>query len=784
MKIKQAVVLVVIILMTATNAVSSDYNSPKPLASSAWFMPSLVENNDKFCEEILLDAQALFLSEESMRDHYFRRGANPETKIPGLKPLNLWEDNAYVKMEELSRNGRKTREPTIFINGNKFYLNSYTHPGCGGACEEYQLFVTKQPYENDNSELCKLSPPRAPYFQFYWNDNKSFWLYLPDEKNNLLTYKILDNGSWKKTCKVEFTPNSIEEIPDTEVQKAYNSLLSLKPTVSGLTRKEGNCGSSSTLSRWTRYFNNELPVVLYRPWSLIEDFASDSTYSVDFDRLGEWALMGISEYESYHDYLSRLDETIKAVAKFYQLSFAWDQIKSEKMARSAITTAVSTTIRFYMYKPIKTFDERMLRKSILEKAPMTEIVKLKVDFNEIANENSESLLSLAVKYPDALKYLLQNGLEVDHENEFGKTPLMYAVQYNQLESVKLLLDHGANPNSKTIAPGDTCNYDINTFGMTPLHYAVRYASLEVIKLLIDRGAVPFLAAENKHFYPASFETPLVWLERYTDQASEELNPNINDDQVDVIKKWLNTESDEVLSKKFNKLLLEAESLYQQGKILEAYRSLDLALSIKPDNERALSDMSLIALRNGKLGQSLQASQKINKESDSVKLKANAWFNQGLACAEHKRGTLEYNGNYYCKHGYVYPFYEAVIAYPTNARKQKIIEMFNGSGADYCELPAKDMKIHFAVMQDPEVSGWSNAQMIFVFHKSGTKISGDDLSWETDRGRKVTPKMTGEVELGDYTLSIFNSYNSYVHFPYQIMGHMCHSRSSVATKMPH
>jgi len=61
-------------------------------------------------------------------------------------------------------------------------------------------------------------------------------------------------------------------------------------------------------------------------------------------------------------------------------------------------------------------------------------------------------------------------IEVDTENE-GATPLMFAVMVNNIEMVKYLLKHGANPNIKTKK------------GETALSLAKREGFTEIIKLL-------------------------------------------------------------------------------------------------------------------------------------------------------------------------------------------------------------------------------------------------------------------------------------------------------------
>jgi len=78
---------------------------------------------------------------------------------------------------------------------------------------------------------------------------------------------------------------------------------------------------------------------------------------------------------------------------------------------------------------------------------------------------------------DQLRELLkEEGVQVDAEDEEGRTALHFAVGYGEIECSKLLIDAGANVNLK----------DANQ--NTPLHYAAGYGQAESVKLLLDSGA--------------------------------------------------------------------------------------------------------------------------------------------------------------------------------------------------------------------------------------------------------------------------------------------------------
>ena len=81
---------------------------------------------------------------------------------------------------------------------------------------------------------------------------------------------------------------------------------------------------------------------------------------------------------------------------------------------------------------------------------------------------------------ELIQVLLDYGVDVNARNVTGITPLIYAAQ-GQPRAVRLLLDHGADPNAQ--AKRDA------VFSLTtPLHRALQSGSIEVARLLLEHGA--------------------------------------------------------------------------------------------------------------------------------------------------------------------------------------------------------------------------------------------------------------------------------------------------------
>lgn len=117
---------------------------------------------------------------------------------------------------------------------------------------------------------------------------------------------------------------------------------------------------------------------------------------------------------------------------------------------------------------------------------------------------SEPPIINAVDQPQIIKWLLSQKGNVDARNGFGKTALMMAAHMNNLDSVMLLLDGGADVNARTwtklpqkprpdwsndLQPD--CRYSqIKYRGRTALMYAAENASKPVIAALLQAGADP------------------------------------------------------------------------------------------------------------------------------------------------------------------------------------------------------------------------------------------------------------------------------------------------------
>lgn len=78
---------------------------------------------------------------------------------------------------------------------------------------------------------------------------------------------------------------------------------------------------------------------------------------------------------------------------------------------------------------------------------------------------------------EIVKVLIENNVDINGKDSYEHTPLYYAVENEQIETVKLLIEKGANVNTP-------CWYNNNTL----LHFAAAHGDYELAKILIEKGA--------------------------------------------------------------------------------------------------------------------------------------------------------------------------------------------------------------------------------------------------------------------------------------------------------
>ncbi|TKX28635.1 hypothetical protein CQA38_07080 [Campylobacter sp. MIT 12-5580] len=234
-----------------------------------------------------------------------------------------------------------------------------------------------------------------------------------------------------------------------------------------------------------------------------------------------WAYQSIGNFRLYRAFNEELEKANKAFVDFF--------IKTHKMnAQDARIYAQKATDEFLfwavgetkIFKDISEFQKLIIDKSkglrqiqgyiyankpsdidlsialqtaLLSKRD-TSIINELIQFGAKINEGYESALFYALESYENTQFLIQKGADVNASNAFGKTPLFYAVEFNQENIVKLLLEKGANVNARYI----NNNEKLAISGNTPYYitlcalehtsknvfmHAASYANVNILKLL-------------------------------------------------------------------------------------------------------------------------------------------------------------------------------------------------------------------------------------------------------------------------------------------------------------
>ena len=133
------------------------------------------------------------------------------------------------------------------------------------------------------------------------------------------------------------------------------------------------------------------------------------------------------------------------------------------------------------------------------------------DANFETTEGHVCILAAIKGNIEVVKLLVEHGGDIQAQDIFGHTPLSYAVMNDHVPVVEMLLDRGADVNSKSgayeapllchaangnqvkmvellIARGADVNLTSDEGGHTPLHCAAYTNSREVAQVLIEAGA--------------------------------------------------------------------------------------------------------------------------------------------------------------------------------------------------------------------------------------------------------------------------------------------------------
>lgn len=747
--------------------------------SKSWFKPTLSVNNDPtVCNPLLNGYTNSFKSQLENPLHADLHGENVETTAANIIAKSLreieWKDlessESDLRIAEFNVAGKYYavvrrdfsigwregyhHEILISMPFSEYSLNasnyeSYFEDHAFGVFSNSDSNICKPIYKGDDERKNYQSNIYAGLVNVYEKNGAIYFLL--QRQNEYLALKLLDPTKLSLTCQFSSTPKA-EQIKD-QISKLA-SISALNTTLHEMMGTECNGGTLHALSNAEGGLNYAFNVMTYRPWILDAtegDIDDENTRQGIENNLNQWGYRGIWQYGKYKNYLAHITKAEAELGNFYERQFSLPHDEAKQLARTAISSAL---VAGFNHGRVRDEFHDLHQKILDGVATPKDIADL--DFDSTAEESvgtygdeaEESLLTFATKQPRILSMLLDKNADPNETNWFGKTPLMYAAQFNQTESAKLLLAHGARTEPYTVKNMFSC---IETNHLSALHYAVRYASKDLIRLLLKYGAPTSAKDSNGH-------TPLEYLTDYN-------NPNLSATVLAELKTDL-LQPDEnqrrVLSQKENQ---NAERLYREKKVQEAYASLKNALILDETNESALSNLALVALKLDKLGESAEASSKIIATIKSDDQKANAFFNLGLACRKagthgYHYATIDFDGNSYCTDGrYTYgkkrtdtgvlsSFISSYQLKPNNARLSAVLSLLQDEDREnkkgICTFPENNFGVH---------SVYFNESYWYFLVDSGKSVPFSKISGTFSNGEQpITVKGKDTIRLTD-TLKI-------------------------------
>lgn len=258
-----------------------------------------------------------------------------------------------------------------------------------------------------------------------------------------------------------------------------------------------------------------------------------------------WAYQSIGNFRLYKAFWQECNNAIEPLEKYFESNFNFDKGSNIYYTSNALNEFLNWAVgETKIYKDISPLAKIMSNKNYsvsyiqdfifsnnpsqddltiaLQAALLNqrekEILELLIRFGTRIDEGYESAIFYALENYENTNFLIQNGANVNQANAFGKTPLFYAIEFNRLDIIKLLLDNGANVNQKYINNNEKLALSANIGSNTPyfitfcalehtsknvLMHAAAYGNVEILKLLISKGA-NFNAVDDLGFNALDF----------------------------------------------------------------------------------------------------------------------------------------------------------------------------------------------------------------------------------------------------------------------------------------
>ncbi len=144
-----------------------------------------------------------------------------------------------------------------------------------------------------------------------------------------------------------------------------------------------------------------------------------------------------------------------------------------------------------------------LRLAILNRADI-KVIDWLIKQGAPVTAGREPPLFTAVLRPEVVSALLKAGADVNETNPIGKTALIQAAQYNAGDTIKILIEAGADVKHSMVSAdckeatdaNTSCDFNYTIGSRTPLMYATAFSDYPTITYLLSKGADKSTADSN------------------------------------------------------------------------------------------------------------------------------------------------------------------------------------------------------------------------------------------------------------------------------------------------